>query len=144
MDNFNKELIRNIKLFHSKNEEEIFDEKYSFLKYVFKNLEAIEDDCLEVCEEEFLELEANIDGYYYDEDSSTYNLYLVVYNDKNDDNSFLDKEEIEKHYNKIINFAKKVVSGKYIEFDDSSVTYGIAESIHRNIKNAEFVVNMKR
>lgn len=143
MDCFNQELVKNIKLAYSENEaEEFSEEKYTFIQYVFSNIESISMDSIEICDEEFEELNANIDGYYYDEDASVYNLYLAIYNEDNDDNSFLDKDEINSYYDKIINFISKTVSGKYGDFDDSSFSYEIANEIHNLLKQVEIVVNV--
>lgn len=143
MECFNHELIKNIKLMQSQDEEnEFLEEKYTFIRYVFSKLESISADSIDICNEEFEELESNIDAYYYDEDTSVYNLYLAIYNNQNDDNSFLDKEHVDKYYKKIINFVSKTFSGKFIDFDDSSFTYDIANEIHSLMKQVEIVVNV--
>ena len=143
MECFNYELIKNIKLMQSQDEEnEFLEEKYTFIRYVFSKLESISTDSIDICNEEFEELESNIDAYYYDEDTSVYNLYLAIYNNQNDDNSFLDKEYVDKYYKKIINFVSKTFSGKFIDFDDSSFTYDIANEIHSLMKQVEIVVNV--
>ena len=88
MNNFNKELINKIKLFQSEeNNIDVVEEKYYFIKYVFSNLESLDAESLDICEEEFDGLKCNVDAYFFDEDNSTYNLYLGIYNDQNDDNS---------------------------------------------------------
>ena len=143
MDCFNQELIKNVKLAHSENGDEDFsEEKYAFIQYVFSNIESIPMDSIDICDEEFEELNANLDSFYYDEDSQVYNLYLAIYNDQNDDNSFLTKEQLQGYYDKIINFLKKTISGKYVDFDDSSFTYEIANEIHGLLKQIEIVVNI--
>lgn len=143
MDCFNQELIKNVKLAHSENGGEDFsEEKYAFIQYVFSNIESIPMDSIDICNEEFEELNANLDAFYYDEDSQVYNLYLAIYNDQNDDNSFLTKEQLQGYYDKIINFLKKTISGKYVDFDDSSFTYEIANEIHGLLKQIEIVVNI--
>lgn len=143
MDCFNQELIKNVKLAHSENGDEDFsEEKYAFIQYVFSNIESIPMDSIDICDEEFEELNANLDAFYYDEDSQVYNLYLAIYNDQNDDNSFLTKEQLQGYYDKIINFLKKTISGKYVDFDDSSFTYEIANEIHGLLKQVEIVVNI--
>ena len=143
MDCFNQELIKNVKLAHSENGGEDFsEEKYAFIQYVFSNIESIPMDSIDICDEEFEELNANLDAFYYDEDSQVYNLYLAIYNDQNDDNSFLTKEQLQGYYDKIINFLKKTISGKYVDFDDSSFTYEIANEIHGLLKQIEIVVNI--
>lgn len=142
MNNFNKELIKNIKLYSTENSEDFIEDKYSFIRYVFSNFESISEDNIEIVEEEFEDLHCNLDAYYYDEDSLTYNLYIAAYNDENDDNSFLKKEEIDSYYEKIINFVNKVLSGKYACFDESSFTFTVAEEIHSLLKEIEIVVNI--
>lgn len=143
MDCFNQELIKNVKLAHSENGGEDFsEEKYAFIQYVFSNIESIPMDSIDICDEEFEELNANLDAFYYDEDSQVYNLYLAIYIDQNDDNSFLTKEQLQGYYDKIINFLKKTISGKYVDFDDSSFTYEIANEIHGLLKQIEIVVNI--
>lgn len=143
MECFNHELIKNIKLMQSQDEEnEFLEEKYTFIRYVFSKLESIPADSIDICNEEFEELDSNIDAYYYDEDTSVYNLYLAIYNNQNDDNSFLDKDYVDKYYKKIINFVSKTFSGKFIDFDDSSFTYDIANEIHSLMKQVEIVVNV--
>lgn len=99
MDCFNQELIKNVKLAYSENGDEDFsEEKYVFIQYVFSNIESIPMDSIDICDEEFEELNANLDALYYDEDSQVYNLYLAIYNDQNDDNSFLTKERLQSYY----------------------------------------------
>lgn len=143
MDNFNKELISKVKLFQSEDDiGELVEEKYSFLKYVFKNLESIDPSNIDICEEEFDALKCNLDGCFYDEDNSTYNLYIVKYNDTNDDNAILTKEEIEVEYKKITNFIERILKNNFLEFGEESISYEIAERINKEIKNNEIVVNV--
>lgn len=143
MDNFNKELISKVKLFQSEDDiGELVEEKYSFLKYVFKNLESIDPSNIDICEEEFDALKCNLDGCFYDEDNSTYNLYIVKYNDTNDDNAILTKEEIELEYKKITNFIERILKNNFLEFGEESISFEIAERINKEIKNNEIVVNV--
>lgn len=143
MDNFNKELISKVKLFQSEDDiGELVEEKYSFLKYVFKNLESIDPSNIDICEEEFDALKCNLDGCFYDEDNSTYNLYIVKYNDTNDDNAILTKEEIEPEYKKITNFIERILKNNFLEFGEESISFEIAERINKEIKNNEIVVNV--
>lgn len=143
MDCFNQELIKNVKLAQSENgTDDISEEKYAFIQYIFSKIESISMDSIEICNEEFEELNVNLDAYYFDEDANVYNLYLAIYSNQNDDNSFLTKEQALVYYNKIINFLKKTFSGKYVEFDDSSFTYAIANEIHGLLKQVEIVVNV--
>ena len=52
MNNFNKELINKIKLFQSEeNNIDVVEEKYYFIKYVFANLESLDAESLDICEE---------------------------------------------------------------------------------------------
>ena len=44
MNNFNKELIKNIKLYSTENSEDFIEDKYSFIRYVFSNFESISED----------------------------------------------------------------------------------------------------
>lgn len=141
MASFNEELIRNIKLFHSE-DDDFSEEKYAFVQYVFSNIESISKDNIEICDEEFEGLNCNLDAYYYDEDSQVYNLYLAVYSDEIDDNAFLSKEQIQAQYDKIINFLKRVISGRYVDFDETSFTYSIADEIHEMLNQVELVVNI--
>lgn len=143
MDNFNKELISKVKLFQSEDDiGELVEEKYSFLKYVFKNLESIDPSNIDICEEEFDALKCNLDGCFYDEDNSTYNLYIVKYNDTNDDNAILTKEEIELEYKKITNFIERILKNNFLEFGEESISFEIAERINKEIKNNDIVVNV--
>ena len=143
MENFNKELISKVKLFQSKDDiGELVEEKYSFLKYVFKNLESIDPSNIDICEEEFDALKCNLDGCFYDEDNSTYNLYIVKYNDTNDDNAILTKEEIELEYKKITNFIERILKNNFLEFGEESISFEIAERINKEIKNNEIVINV--
>ena len=143
MNNFNQELINKIKLFKSEeNSVDVVEEKYYFIKYVFANLESLDADSLDICEEEFHGLKSNIDAYFFDEDNGTYNLYLAIYNDANDDESTLSKEEITKEYDKILNFVKKIVEGKFYEFGEDSFTYEIADAVYKSLKDKEIVVNI--
>ena len=141
MASFNEELIRNIKLFHSE-DDDFSEEKYAFIQYVFSNIESISKDNIEICDEEFEGLNCNLDAYYYDEDSQVYNLYLAVYSDEIDDNAFLSKEQIQAQYDKIVNFLKRVISGRYVDFDETSFTYSIADEIHGMLNQVELVVNI--
>lgn len=142
MNNFNKELIKNIKLFHSEINDDIVEDKYSFIKYVFTNLESVSEDAIEIVEEDFEDLNCDIDAYYYDEDSSIYNLYIAIYDDEIDDNAFLNQDDAKRYYDKICNFISKVISGKYSCFDESSFTFSIADEIHSLLKEVEIVVNV--
>lgn len=142
MNNFNKELIKNIKLFHSEINDDIVEDKYSFIKYVFTNLESVSEDAIEIVEEDFEDLNCDIDAYYYDEDSSIYNLYIAIYDDEIDDNAFLNQDDAKSYYDKICNFISKVISGKYSCFDESSFTFSIADEIHSLLKEVEIVVNV--
>lgn len=144
MDSFNKELISRVKLFQNEEDYEyLLEEKYSFLKYVFKNLESIDSSNIDICEEEFVALKSNLDGCFYDEDNNTYNLYIVKYNNENDDNATLSKDQIEIEYNKIINFVERVIKSNYRDFGEESLTFEIAERINKEIKNnSEIVVNI--
>ena len=81
MSNFNEELIKNVKLFAAENQLDYqHEEKYSFLQYIFTLLESKDIDDLNLCTEEFPAFGCNVDGYYYDVDSSCYNLFLSIYN----------------------------------------------------------------
>lgn len=142
MNNFNKELIKNIKLFHSEINDDIVEDKYSFIKYVFTNLESVSEDAIEIVEEDFEDLNCDIDAYYYDEDSFIYNLYIAIYDDEIDDNAFLNQDDAKRYYDKICNFISKVISGKYSCFDESSFTFSIADEIHSLLKEVEIVVNV--
>lgn len=142
MENFNKELIRNVKLSQADDDEDAYEEKYSFIRYVFSSIESISMDDIELCPEEFEQLNANVDGYFYDEDSQVYNLYIAIYNDDIDDNAFLSKEVVDSYYAKIINFITKTINGKYSDFGESSFTYEIANEIHGLLKQIEIVVNI--
>lgn len=145
MSDFNKELISKVKVFHAGqlDEGDITEEKYSFLKYIFTKLESTEGDFLDICEEEFADLDCNIDGYYYDEDSNVYNLYLTIYDDHLDDHSTLTEDAANSEYRKIINFVKMVCLGKYIDFGENGFTYEIADSIYKSLTNgAEIIINV--
>lgn len=143
MSDFNKELISKVKLFQSENDAtELMEEKYSFLRYVFKNLESVEPSYIDICEEEFVALKCNLDGCFYDEDNSTYNLYIVKYNDENDDSATLTKEEIDCEYNKIINFIGRILKNNFFEFGEESISFEISDRISKEIKNNEIVVNV--
>lgn len=142
MDNFNKELINNIKLFQTEELPETSELKYAFISYVFSILESKEAGDLTLCEEEFPSLATNLDAYYYDEDSSTYNLYLGIFNENNTDTSFLSNEDVSIYYNKITNLVKKIINKTYKEFGDFSMTFDICADISRNLKNSEIVVNI--
>lgn len=142
MNDFNNKLIKKVKLFHSEQDDEYLEEKYSFIKYIMSNIESISPDQIEVCEEEFPSLDSNLDAYYYDEDSAVHNLYVGIYNDSINDEVKLSKNEIEKHYSKIINFLKNTIKGDFGVYDESSLTYEISSNIHGLIKQTEIVVNV--
>ena len=143
MNNFNKELISKVKLFQSEDDAgELIEEKYSFLRYVFKNLESIDPSNIDICEEEFDALKCNLDGCFYDEDNSTYNVYIVKYNDENDGNAVLTKEEINGVYKKTTNFIERILKNNFREFGEESISFEIADRINKEIKNNEIVVNV--
>lgn len=142
MPDFNKELISNVKIFQTENLEQNYEEKYCFIQYVFSNFQSIDYEDIEIIDEEFEELNSNIDAVYFDEDSSTINLYLAIYNDSIDDNAFLIKEEIQKCYDKAINFLHFVLNGKFSLFGESSFTYEVAQNIFSSVKQYEIVVNI--
>lgn len=143
MNNFNKELISRVKLFYTEESaEEITEEKYAFLKYIFNNLESLDADCIEICEEEFDAINCNIDGCYFDEDNSTYNLYIAIYGDANEDDTTLSKNILFDEYAKIANFIEKTVKRNYSCFSEESISYEIADKIYKNLKNCEIVVNI--
>lgn len=143
MDCFNKELINKVKLFHSENDEgELLEEKYSFLKYVFKNLESLDPSHIDICEEEYDALGCNIDGCFFDEDNGTYNLYLVKYCDDNDDNSILSESAILSEYKKITNYITRIIKKTYCDFGEESISFEIADRINKELKNSEIVVNV--
>ena len=143
MDNFNKELINRVKLFYTEESaEEITEEKYAFLRYVFKNLESLDAECLEICEEEFDDINCNVDGCYFDEDNSTYNLYIAIYGDDNGDDTVLSKNVLNSEYGAIANFIDKTIKKNYSCFSEESMSYEIADKIYKNLKNCEIVVNI--
>lgn len=142
MNDFNKEFINNVKLFHSNKDEDYFEEKYSFIKYVVSNLDSVSDDYIEICSEEYEGLNCDVDACYYEEDSNTYNLYIAIYDDNVNENDFLTQEEVEGYYAKIYNFIDKAISYRFADFPESSFTYQIANDIHSNLKNSKIVANI--
>ncbi len=142
MGSFNKELINKVKLFQSEDDSgDLIEEKYSFLRYIFKNLESLDPSNVDICEEEFDALKCNLDGYFYDEDNSTYNLYIVKYGNENDDDSFLSENELKTEYQKITNFIERIVKNNYREFGEESISFEIADRISKELKNNEIVVS---
>lgn len=107
MEEFNRNLISKVKqLSNYKGDFEYSEDKYSFLLYAFEQIEEIEKENLDIFPEEFPFIDVNIDGSYYDEDANCFNLFLVIYNDENDDNSKLSNNEYLKEYKKIYNLIK--------------------------------------
>ena len=142
MSSFNKELINKVKLFQSESDSfDLIEEKYSFLKYIFKNLESLDDSNIDICEEEFDALRCNIDGCFFDEDSNAYNLYIVKYNTENDDDSTLSENEVLLEYAKINNFIERIIKNNYNAFGEESVSFEIADRISKGIKENDIVVN---
>ena len=112
MEFFNKTLINAVKMFASGYEEdEIEEEKVSFLKYCFKNIECKDPDDLEVCNETFVQMNAGVDGYFYDEDTDSYSLFQTIYNDENDDLSTIDETDFFYRLKRIQNVIKKLEQG---------------------------------
>lgn len=142
MSSFNKELINKVKLFQSESDSfDLIEEKYSFLKYIFKNLESLDDSNIDICEEEFDALRCNIDGCFFDEDSNAYNLYIVKYNTENDDDSTLSENDVLLEYAKINNFIERIIKNNYNAFGEESVSFEIADRISKGIKENDIVVN---
>lgn len=142
MSSFNKDLINKVKLFQSESDSfDLIEEKYSFLKYIFKNLESLDDSNIDICEEEFDALRCNIDGCFFDEDSNAYNLYIVKYNAENDDDSTLSENEVLLEYAKINNFIERIIKNNYNAFGEESVSFEIADRISKGIKENDIVVN---
>lgn len=142
MANFNEELIKNVKSLHANKDDDYFEEKYSFIKYVANIIDSIDKDDIEICNENFEQLNCGFDALYFDEDSNIYNLYIAAYNNENNDNSFLTKEDMDALYLQIYNFVEKTISGKYVVFSESSFTYEIADDIYKNLKQSEIVINI--
>lgn len=143
MADFNSNLITKIKLFHNDIErDEYFDEKYSFMLYVFEQLEGISQDDITVCDEEFLGYGLNIDGFYFDEDSNVYNLILSIYGEENTDDSKISKVEFNNKVNAIIKLIESIQNKKYVELPLSSLTYEICDDIFKKIKESEIVVTI--
>lgn len=141
MENFNQDLINKIKLYNYNSDEPI-DEKYAFIKYVFSNIESIPEDSFDICEDEFPELNVDIDAIYFDEDSNVYNLYFAIYSNENNDESSLTNQEILNEFSKLDNFIRLSISGKYTLIDSSSFMYEIAQTIFENINTKEIVINI--
>ena len=143
MELFNKSLINAVKMFASNPEDELEDEKISFLKYCFKNIECKDPEDLEICNETFPQMNAGVDGYYYDEDSDSYLLFQTIYSDENDDLSTLDELNYYYKLNRIKNVVKKSSDETYDDFDDSSKTYDICAELKTAIeRNADIIVNV--
>ena len=143
MSDFNSNLITKIKLFHNdlKNED-YSDEKYSFMLYVFEQIEYISQDEITVCDEEFQSFGMNIDGFYYDEDSNVYNLIIAIYSDENTDESKISNDEFKNKVNKIVKFIENIQTKKYVDLPLSSLTREICDDIFKKLKEAEIVVTI--
>lgn len=143
MELFNKSLINAVKMFASNPGDELEDEKISFLKYCFKNIECKDPEDLEICNETFPQMNAGVDGYYYDEDSDSYLLFQTIYSDENDDLSTLDELNYYYKLNRIKNVVKKSSDETYDDFDDSSKTYDICAELKTAIeRNTDIIVNV--
>lgn len=143
MSNFNSNLITKIKLFHNDTErEEYNDEKYSFMLYVFEQIESISQDDITVCDEEFQGYGINVDGFHFDEDSNVYNLILSIYGEENSDESKMSNNEFFSRVNKISKLIECIQNKKYMELPLSSLTYEICDDIFKKIKESELVVTI--
>lgn len=143
MSDFNSNLITKIKLFHNDTErDEYYDEKYSFMLYVFEQIECISQDDITVCDEEFQKYGLNIDGFYFDEDSNVYNLILSIYGEENTDNSKISNVEFNNKVNSIIKLIESIQNKKYMDLPLSSLTYEICDDIFKKIKESEIVVTI--
>ena len=143
MDFFNKTLINAVKMFESSSEEDIEDEKIAFLKYCFKNIECKDPDDLVVCNETFERLAAGVDGYFYDEDTESYNLFQTIYDDQNDDESYLDELNYSFALNKVKEIIRMACDDTYDDFDDSSTTYDICVELKEAIsREADIIINV--
>ena len=144
MDDFNKNLISKVKqLSNDKGDFEYSEDKYSFLLYAFEQIEEIEKENLDIFPEEFPFIDVNIDGSYYDEDANCFNLFLVIYNDENNDNSKLSNSEYLKEYKKIYNLIKIISDKTYAtNLEASTLTYDICDSIARKINESEVTISI--
>ena len=143
MDFFNKTLINAVKMFESNSEEDIEDEKIAFLKYCFKNIECKDPDDLVVCNETFERLAAGVDGYFYDEDTESYNLFQTIYDDQNDYESYLDELNYSFALNKVKEIIRMACDDTYDDFDDSSTTYDICVELKEAIsREADIIINV--
>lgn len=143
MEMFNKSLINAIKIFASSQEDELEDEKISFLKYCFKNIESKDSDDLEVCNETFPQLNAGVDGFYYDEDSDSYLLFQTLYSDENDDLSTIREIDYLERLNRVESVIKKASDGTYDDFDDTSKTFDICVELKAAIeREADIIINV--
>lgn len=143
MVDFNKNLISNIKLFHNDQKSDDYnDEKYSFMLYVFEQIESISQDDITVCDEEFDFYGINIDGYYFDEDSNVYNLILSLYCDENNDSSCLSNDDYLKEIEKINQFILAIQNKTFLKLPEYSLTREICDEISKRIKESELVVTV--
>lgn len=143
MNNFNKSLINSVKMFESNSEEDIEDEKIAFLKFCFKNIESKDAEDLAVCNETFERLSAGIDGYFYDEDTDSYNLFQTIYSDENDDETYLDELDYSFALNKVKEIIRMSADDTYDDFDDSSTTYDICAELKDAIsREADIIINV--
>ena len=141
MEFFNKTLINAVKMFASGyDEDEIEEEKVSFLKYCFKNIECRDPDDLEICNETFVQMNAGVDGYFYDEDTDSYSLFQTIYSDENDDLTTIDESEYFFKLKRIQNVIKKSSDDTYDDFDDSSKTYDICVELKNAIDNGKDII----
>ena len=130
---FNKRLIGEIKLFNGQFfADDLIENKYAFIAYLFSKLESKDPKDLTIVNEEYPSLKSNIDAYYRDEDSGVADLYIAIFDDKADDVSFCTKEEVDGAFEKAINFLKMALDGKQYNFDLSSLTFDIANSVSQN------------
>lgn len=143
MGDFNSVLIKNIKLFkNDQMDEEYSDEKYDFLLYVFEQIEGVSQDEITICDEEFPYLNANVDGFHFNEDSNVYNLILSLYSNDNDDSSTINEKNYLYEVEKIKNLITMIQNKKYESFPDSSLTYEICDTIYKQIKDCEIIVTI--
>ena len=140
---FNGKLINEIKMFfNDQNAEEVGELKYAFMLYLYEQIEGISIDAVTVCNEEFPGFRVNVDGYHYDEDSNVYNLIITIFNEDNNDDSKLSKNDYKKEVDKVVQLIKMVQDGQYTKLQESSLMYDICQDIKSNIKECEVVITI--
>jgi hypothetical protein len=117
------------------NNEDIFDPKIAFIKWLYEIVSESGSEELEIVSEEFKALDVRIDAFFSDPDDEDMLIIISDYYLKPTNNFEIDESIYVKKIRMVTNFLQKVYDRKYKEFGTSSMTYEIADQISNSNKN---------